>query len=306
MTPEYELLIVGGGPAGLSAALIAGRARRRVLLVDGGTPRNAAAPAVHSFVTRDGVLPDDFRRIAREQLAAYPTVRVLDGDVQEITGESGAFTATLAEAQPVTALRVLLAMGLVDVLPDVPGLSERWGRGVHHCPYCDGYEHRDRAWGVVADEPTMFDYALFLRGWTRDLTVFTLGGAPQGEAAAKLARAGMAVETERIVRVIGGDGHRLAAIELADGRRVAIESLWLRPAQRQCGLTARLGLAVDDEGAICRDDTGETPLRGIFAAGDLAAGASQQALQAAADGARVTMSINHQLIVDEDPVPAAQ
>ena len=157
-----------------------------------------------------------------------------------------------------------------------------------------------------ADEPTLFDYALFLRGWTGDVTIFTNGGTPRGEAAAKLQRAGIAVETTPIARVVANGDHCLEAIELADGRRVPIESLWLRPAQRQRALAARLGLAVDDDGAILRDEHGETPTPGIFAAGDLGAGATQQVLQAAADGARVAMTINHQLIVDDGtPAPAA-
>jgi len=299
MPDDFELLVIGGGPAGLSAALVAARARRRVLLVDGCEPRNAAAPAVHTFVTRDGVLPAEFRHIARAQLQAYPTVTIVDGEVTTITGTSPEFRVTLADGRSAGARVVLLATGLVDILPGVPGLRERWGRGVHHCPYCDGYEHRDQPWGVLADEPTVFDFALFLRGWTPSVTLFTMGAAPQGEAVTTLERAGVIIETAAIARIIASDAHHLDAVELEGGRQVPIESLWLRPAQRQRGLTAGLGLAVDDDGAICRDEHGETPTPGIFVAGDLAAGAAQQALQAAADGARVAMTINHRLIVDD-------
>lgn len=299
MNELYEIVIVGGGPAGLSATLVAARARRRVLLVDGGEPRNAVAPAVHSFVTRDGVLPADFRRIAREELGVYPTVTIADGEVTAISGTSPEFTVTLGDGHTVAARTVLIATGLVDVLPSVPGLRERWGRGVHHCPYCDGYEHRDRPWGVIADEPTVFDFALFLRGWTASVTLFTLGAEPQGAAVGRLQRAGITIETGAIARILGGPGEYLEAVALEDGRHVRVESLWVRPAQRQRGLTARLGLQVNGDGAICRDSHGETPTAGIFVAGDLAEDSTQQALQAAADGARVAMTINHRLIVDD-------
>jgi len=300
----YECIIVGGGPAGLSAALVAGRARRRVLLVDDGQPRNAAAPAVHSFVTRDGVLPRDFRRIAREEIAAYPTVTFADRRVSTIDGQAGAFRALLEDGRSVTAKRVLLAMGLVDTLPDIPGVRERWGHGVHHCPYCDGYEHRDGAWGVLADQPLMFDWSPFLRAWTRDLTLFTNGDPVPAESAAKLDKAGIRIVREPIARILGGEGHRMKAVELAGGRRVPIDSFWVRPVQGQTELVARLGLPVEDNGAVRRDEKGETPIAGIFAAGDLAAGPVQQALIAAADGARVTFAINHELVLDSSAEPA--
>lgn len=299
MNDSFELIVIGGGPAGLSAALVAARARRKVLLVDGCEPRNAVAPAVHTFVTRDGVLPAEFRQIARAQLQAYPTVTIAEGEVTAIAGASPEFRVTLAGGRSAGARVVLLATGLVDILPDVPGLRERWGRGVHHCPYCDGFEHRDERWGVLADEPTVFDYALFLRGWTPLVTLFTMGAEPQGDMAGKLERAGIVIETAAVTGIVASAPHRLDAVELAGGRRVPIESLWLRPAQRQRGLAAGLGLEVDDDGGVRHDGHGETPTPGIFVAGDVAAGAVQQAVQAAADGARVAMAINHRLIVDD-------
>ncbi|MEP7117097.1 MAG: NAD(P)/FAD-dependent oxidoreductase [Acidobacteriota bacterium] len=299
-----ELVIVGGGPAGLSAALVAARARRTVLLVDGGEARNRVAEAMHGFITRDGVPPAEFRALARVQLAAYPTVTVVDDDVTAISGERGAFTVIRRDGGSCHAAVVLMATGLVDVLPDLPGLREHWGNGVYHCPYCDGYEHRDRIWGVIADEPTVYDYARFLRGWTASVVMFTMGGEPTGEALARLDRAGVIIETGQIENIVGGPGASLEAVEMRDGRRVPIESLWIRPARRQHRLTVALGLAINDEGAVCRDVHGATSVPGIYTAGDLAEGATQQVLQAAADGARVAMSINHWLIVEADDVDA--
>lgn len=292
-----EFLIVGGGPAGQAAALVAARAQRRVIVVDGGSPRNAAAPAIHGYLSRDGVLPADFRRTSHEQLAAYEHATHLTAQVDDITGECDAFVALLADGRQIEARRVLLATGLVDILPDIPGLEARWGHGVHHCPYCDGHEHRQRRWGVVGNKPSTIEFAMFLRGWTPTVTIFTLGHEPHAEAAEKLQRSGVVIEVSPVARILATGPDYLDAVELTDGRRVPIESLWLRPAQRQDALTARLALPVDDDGAIVRDARGETSTPGLFVAGDLAAGSTQQALQAAADGARVAMAINHELIL---------
>lgn len=294
-----ELLIVGGGPAGLAAALVAARAQRRVVLVDSGEPRNLAAPAIRGYLTRDGVEPGEFRRLAHEQLNAYPTCERVDGEVMAVEGDSNAFVARLSNGARVSARRVLLATGLVDILPEVEGLQERWGRGVFHCPYCDGYERRGQHWGVIGNKPSTIEFAMFLRGWTQQVTLFTLGHALHGEAVEKLHTMGVAIEVTPIARVIGSSGEHLEAVALEDGRRLATESLWVRPAQRQHQLTVALGVTIDDDGCVIRDRGGETSTPGMFVAGDLAGGSVQQALQAAADGARVAMTINHQLIIDE-------
>lgn len=292
-----EFLIVGGGPAGQAAALVAARAQRRVILVDAEAPRNTSAPAIHGYLTRDGVPPADFRRTSHDQLAAYQHASRITAQVDDITGDCDAFVARLADGRQIEARRVLLATGLVDILPDIPGLEERWGHGVHHCPYCDGHEHRQRRWGVVGNKPSTIEFAMFLRGWTPTVTIFTLGQAPHPDAAEKLKRSGVVVEATPVARIVASGPDYLDAVELLDGRRVPIESLWLRPAQRQHALTARLSLPVDDDGAIVRDARGETSTPGLFVAGDLAAGSTQQVLQAAADGARVAMAINHELIL---------
>lgn len=306
MSRSCELLIIGGGPAGLAAALVAARAQRRVLLVDSGNPRNLAAPAIHSYLTRDGVDPAEFRRIAHEQLALYPTVTLVEDEVAAIDGERNTFVARLAGGATISAGRVLLTTGLVDILPALPGLQERWGRGVFHCPYCDGHERRGQRWGVVGNKPSTIDFAMFLRGWTRHVTLFGLSPALHDGVADKLRALGVTVESTPIARVIGSEGEHLESVELEDGRRLPIESLWVRPAQRQRELTVSLGVTLDDEGCVVRDADGETSTPGIFVAGDMAADATQQAQQASADGARVAMTINHQLIVDERSVePAA-
>ena len=297
--PAVELIIAGGGPAGLSAALVAARARRQVLLIDGGTPRNAAAPAIHTFVTRDGILPADFRRIAREQLAAYPTVRFRDGLVASISGEPGDFEVTLADGEKIRCRVVLLALGLVDRLPVIPGLKESWGKGVHHCVYCDGYEQRDGTWGLIVEDPAMLEHVPLFRGWTHDLTVFTQGATVPEDEARKLRQAGIKVETLPIRDVKkGNNGSVIDGVVLEDGSFSSLQVLWVQPKQAQTPLVESLGLSLREDGAVDRSDAGETSRQGIFAAGDLSAGRMQQALLAAADGARVTYPITRQLIAE--------
>jgi thioredoxin reductase len=292
----YELIIVGGGPAGLSSALIAGRARRSVLVIDGGTPRNAAAPAVHSYLSRDGISPRDFRAICHEELSRYPSVERCEDQVTNIRSADRGFSLDLASGRVVGGMRVVLALGLVDKLPAIAGVHDNWGKGVHACPYCDGFEHQDAAWGVLADQPGLLDHALFFRGWTGNLTVFTpVDGAPADKLAA-LEKAGIRIVTTPIAKVLGGNGHSLAGVELQDGVVLRIESLWVRPAQTQTPLPLRLSLRMRDDGAIWRDELGQTSLRGILAAGDCAAGPLQQAILAAADGARVTFPVINALV----------
>lgn len=295
MTDILEVVIVGGGPAGLSAALIAGRARRRALVIDGGTPRNSAAPAMHSYLSRDGILPRDFRAIAHNELEQYRTVGRREGLVEEIRAAADGFTV-VAGGSAVRSSKVLLALGLVDTLPPIPGLAENWGKGVHHCPFCDGFEHRDEHWGILADQPPLLEHALFLRGWCRSMTLFPTIDIPADKREA-LERAGVHIEPRAIQRVLTGDGHTIGGIELIDGSVEPVASFWIKPAQQQTRLVQQLGLALREDGAIQRNEMGETAIPGLYAAGDCAAGQMQQAILAAADGARTMFPIVRGLVL---------
>ena len=300
----HDVVIVGGGPAGLSAALAFGRSRRHVLVCDGAPRRNAAAEQVHNFVTRDGTPPDDFRRIAREQLAAYPSVEVRDVAVEAIAGTTGAFRVA-AGAETVAARRVLLCTGMVDETLPLEGFRELWGHAIFQCPYCHGWEVRDRRWGYLAREEDLeklLPFALKLRAWTADVTVFTDRGFDIGaERRGRLAAAGIEVPTAPVRRLLGGE-RRLEAVELADGARVPCEVLFAHPPQRQVPLVESLALALEG-GPYVRVDplTRETSTRGIYAAGDLTARA-QAAIFAAAAGTLAATAINVDLAL-EVPAP---
>jgi thioredoxin reductase len=290
-------VIAGGGPAGLSAALALGRARKRVLLCDAGPRRNAAATHIHTFVTRDGTPPDQFRGVAREQLRAYPSVGVRDTPVTAITGQKGAFEVALGDER-IRGRRILLCTGMVDILPDIEGLREMWGGSVFQCPYCHGWEVQDRRFGYLAPALEAIEFALLLRGWSPDVILFTDARfVVPPEQRQLLASAGVAVEERRIVRLAGA-GARLERIGVAGGADVARDVLFMHPPQRPVPLVDGLGLELDAHGFVRIDEaTLETSIPGIHAAGDLVTKA-QAALMAAAAGMRAATAINLALAIE--------
>jgi thioredoxin reductase len=293
----YDVVIVGGGPAGLSAALNLGRARKRVALFDAGPPRNAAATHINGFVTRDGTPPAEFRRIGREQLRTYPAVHVREAAVEAITREGELFVARVGEER-IEARRVLLGVGMIDVMPDLPGFRELWGKSIFQCPFCHGWEIQDRPFGVLATSLMLVEFSLFLTGWSRDIVVFT-GGAVDipAELRARLASAGVVVE-ERPIRALRAreDGY-LDAVELVGGEAVAREAIFTRTAQRQTALVSSLDLALDEQGYVRVDDHKATSVAGIYAAGDLTT-MMQTALMAAAAGAMAAAMMSHGLTTE--------
>lgn len=288
---HYDVVIVGGGPSGLSAALALGRACKRVLLCDSGPRRNAAAEHIHNFVTRDGTPPEEFRRIGREQLATYPNVEVRDAHVDAVTGEKGAFRVSLG-AEHVEARRLLLCTGMVDQMLSIEGFGDLWGHAIVQCPYCHGWEARDRPWGYLArlEHTSHFlPFAMQLRGWTKDVVIFTNGTLDvPGTARTQLQAAGARIETAPVARLVAKE-KKLEAVELSNGERVRCELLFVHPPQQQTELIRALRLALDDAGFVQVDPMKrETSVPGIYAAGDSTTpmqaviAASASALQAAA------------------------
>lgn len=293
----YDVVIVGGGPGGLSAALALGRARKRVLVADSGPPRNAAAAHMHNFVTRDGTPPSEFRAIARDQLRAYPNVDVREARVSAIDGQRGAFRVTLPNG-PVEARRILLCTGMIDELPPLEGLRELWGSAVFQCPYCHGWEIREQRWGYLATSVERLAFVLLMRGWTQDVVVFTNASLQiPAETQAQLSAAGVRVEARRIARLVAR-GQGLESVELADGSRVDRDALFAHPPQRQVDLVLSLGIALDAEGFVKTDPmTRETSVPGVYAAGDLI-WRMQGAMFAAAAGTQAGTTINHELTAE--------
>ncbi|HEU5076167.1 MAG TPA: NAD(P)/FAD-dependent oxidoreductase [Polyangiaceae bacterium] len=289
----YDALVVGGGPAGLSAALMLGRARKQVLLCDAGPRRNEASREVHGFVTRDGTTPAEFRRIAVEQLGVYPSVEVRRSPVTSIGGERGSFMVRVG-SEETRARRILLCPGMVDEMPELAGFRELWGERIFQCPYCHGWEVRGRRFGTLVDSAELLDFALLLRGWTQSVVALPARSFEiPAQARARLALAGVAVEARRLVR-LSQDGGSLS-LEFESGEPLAIDALFARPPQRQVPVVASLGLALDGAGHLVVDPrTRETSIPGIYAAGDVVTPA-QNAIASAASGAHAAAMLNHEL-----------
>lgn len=293
----YDVVIVGGGPAGLAAALTLGRARKHVLLCDAGPRRNAQASHIHNFVTRDGTPPDEFRKIGRKQLETYPSVEIRDVHVQSIQGSKGAFAISLG-TEMVEARRVVLALGVIDEMLPIAGFRELWGHAIFQCPYCHGWEVRDQAWGCLALNAHIVPFAIHLRGWTRNLVVFTNATYELStEDRQRLEACGIRVETKAITRLVA-KGAELEGIGLADGTTVSCSVLYAHPPQKHVDLVKDLGLALDEHGSVRVDPMHrETSVPGIYAAGDLTS-RMQAAIAAAAAGTMTGAVLNHELTAE--------
>jgi thioredoxin reductase len=299
---SVDVLVVGGGPAGLSAALVLGRCRRKVLLCDAGEPRNQRSAGVGGYLSRDGCPPEALRRVGREEIAAYPSVSVEDVEVSGIERLGDAplsFRARLATGKPVLARRVILATGLSDQPPDIPGMAELFGYGVWTCPYCDGWELRDRPVAVFGPGGTAVGLALELRQWTADLVLLTHGPATLSqEDAAALARAGIRVVCDRIAGLDGGTGH-LTGIRFDNGELLPREALfYVAHAHQRSQLVEALGCELTRRGTAETGTYEQSTVPGVFVAGD-ASRRVQFAIVAAAEGAMAAFAVNNEL-TEED------
>jgi thioredoxin reductase len=289
-TPALDAVIVGGGPAGLSAALVLGRARRRVLVVDTGRPANAASQAVGGLLAQVGVAPTELRQAGREQLAGFPTVTVRDGEVLDAEATSDGFAVEL-DGGPVRTRSLVLAHGLRYDPPAVPGVKELWGRSIFHCPFCDGWEVRDLSLAVHGSGPPAARSALVLSGWSNDVVLLTDGPAGLDGERDALARAGVRVREEPIREVVGGAGW-LKRIEFASGPAEQRDAMFVRTYRGQPnGLAEALGAELSEGGTIVTDRDGRTGVTGLYAAGDTATEHFRSVANALGSGSRVAQAL---------------
>ncbi|MFS7874030.1 NAD(P)/FAD-dependent oxidoreductase [Streptomyces asiaticus] len=299
----YDVVVIGGGAAGLSGALMLARARRSVVVIDAGDPRNAPASGVHGLLARDGIPPAELVERGRAEVRGYGG-QVVSGEVGAVAREGTGFQVTLTDGRSVHALRLLLATGLVDELPDVPGLRSRWGRDVVHCPYCHGWEIRDQAIGVLGNGPLSVHQAMLFRQWSDDVTFFShTSPVPTGEEAEHMAARG--------IRVVDGEvasleivEDRLVGVRLRHGDVVKREALAVASRMvARTGFLAAIGLrpVAHPSGAgehIPSDATGRTDVPGVWVAGNVT-DLSAQVGAAAAAGATAGAHINADLIAEE-------
>lgn len=298
---SHDALIVGGSYAGLSAAIMLARARRRVLILDAGSPRNRFAAHAHGVLAQDGRAGSEILADARAQLAAYPTVEIVDTTIEAAAGLDGDFVVTDTHGREFRGRKLLLASGVTDTLPDIRGVAERWGHSVLHCPYCHGYEIGGGPIGLLSSGPAAAPHAALLADWG-DVTLFTHGQpAPEDEHAPLLRRRKVAVETVAI-DAIEGHGDTVEHVRLQDGRRIAVRALFVALNNRPAGtLATQLGCEFDatPAGTIIRTDAQKaTRIAGVYAAGDAALARTNITL-AAADGVVAGVSLHHALIADE-------
>lgn len=300
---DFDVIIVGAGPAGLSAALMLGRCRRRVLVCDAGKPRNAASHGLHLFLTRDGIDPAEFLSIAREQLQPYETVQLRHAKVTDAVRLGDGFRIALkvthgpTEAQ-ITSRKLLLATGVVDTLPEIDGLPAFYGTSVFHCPYCDGWEMRDQPLAVYGQGENGVGLALELSFWSRDVTLCTNGSAELTEdELERLSRRKIGLRQEKIKRLKGNEA--LETIVFENGEPLAVRGMFFSTGHRQgSDLAAKLGCKFTSEGCVDAGEYEITSVPGVYIAGD-ASRFAQFVIVAASEGAQAALAINKGLMREE-------
>ena len=305
---EYDVVVVGGGAAGLSAALVLSRARRRVAVVDAGTPRNAPAAEMHGFLGWDGAPPVRLLEHGRAEVASYGG-SVIQGTVADIATDTtpnaeGAprLEVRLTSGQSLRARRVLVSTGLRDEVPDIPGVHERWGRDLLHCPYCHGYEVRDQPLGVLGGTPDAVQLALLVRQWSSDVVFFAHTSTPTDQEREQLRARAIGVVDGPVARLVV-DSDQLSGVELKTGQVVPRAAVFVRPRfVPNSGLLIQAGCATDDDGWVLADSVGRTSAAGIWVAGNVA-NPRAQLVTAAGEGSAAAIAINADL-VDEDTATA--
>jgi thioredoxin reductase len=296
---EHDVTIIGGGAAGLSAALVLSRARRRVMVVDDGTPRNAPATHMHGYLSRDGMPPSEFLALGRDEVARYGGEVLDDAVTSVVPDDSDGFRVVLAGGRRIRSRRLLVTTGLTDVLPDIPGLADRWARDVLHCPYCHGHEVRDQQLGVVGGAPGAVRYAQIVRQWTHDLVYFTPPGLLTADERSGLVARAIGVVEGTIERLVVDEDDHLRGVGMADGSIVPRDALFVPPRfVPRSHLLADLGCATDDDGWATADSTGRTSVTGVWAAGNVI-DPRAQVVTAAGAGSAAALDINADLVEDD-------
>jgi thioredoxin reductase len=295
---QHDAIVIGGSFAGLSAATYVARGRRSVAVIDAGAPRNRFAAHSHGFLTRDGSEPHAILAAARDQLEAYAEVSFVSATAVDAHALEGGFDVVLDSGETLEATKLVLAYGITDILPLVPGLAERWGRGVLHCPYCHGYEVAGQRLGVLQTAPHSAHQAMLIAEWGP--TTLFLNGATLPDAATQdeLARRGVSIEPA-IVRALEGENGMPVRLALVDNRQAFVDALFIAaPTRPTSDLAQRLGCAIDEGplGPIVRTDTDKmTTVPGVYAAGDIAR-APHSVTWAASDGVTAGVSLHRSLV----------
>ncbi|WP_372867552.1 NAD(P)/FAD-dependent oxidoreductase [Planomicrobium okeanokoites] len=294
-----DCAVIGGGPAGLNASLVLGRSRRKTVLFDDNKPRNAVVSESHGFITRDGVDPQEFKRIGHEELAKYPDVEIQKQRVVRVYKEDGLFHLEAENGERFEAKRILLAMGFKEILPDVKRVEEFYGKSLFSCPFCDGWEMRDKALVVISDNEAASHMVKVASNWTDDLIYCTNGRQLLSEEKSLLESRGIQVYEEKI-RALNGDNGKLAEILFEDGRAISREGGFITPEWMLASdIAASLGCKLNDRGGVESDAMKRTNIEGVYACGDVSLAGASQLIFAAAEGSMAAISINAAMIEEK-------
>lgn len=295
-----DCIVIGGGPAGLNASLVLGRARRKTILFDDNKPRNAVTSESHGFMTRDGINPQELKRIAQEELGKYPDVTIEKQRVQNFIKENGIFHITSQDGQVFDAKKVILATGFKDVLPTIDRIHEFYGTSLFSCPYCDGWELRDRALAVISDNPWAFHMAKIVSNWTGDLILCTNGKDRISKDEKELLESRGIKVFEDTIRSLDGENGQLKTIVFESGQKVLREGGFVTPGWQQAtDFGQLLGCKLNDRGGIETDAFKQTNIEGLFACGDTTISGPSQLIIAAGEGVIAASSVNAFLIEEK-------
>jgi thioredoxin reductase len=306
--PEaYDVTIIGGGPAGMSAALILARCRRKVLIVDSGKPRNRFSKSMHGYLSRDGMSPAEFGAISREQLKAYPNIHfIADLVTDALKTQDERFVVTISDGRQFLSRKLLLSIGVVDELPDLENFDQFYGASVHHCPICDGYEWRDKKIVVYGECQKGFGLVQEMTAWSRDLALCTDGPCQLDEGQVKYLESMRIVLYEKKVLRLEGTGPKIERVVFADGTSLRCDALFFCTGQQlHSDIATRLGCRISEKGCIWTGDCESTDIDGIYCCGDASRNA-QLVIVAAAEGAVAACAINKSLTAEYKGVKKSQ
>ena len=292
---NFDVIIIGGSYAGLSAALALGRSLRNVLIIDNRQPCNAQTPHAHNFLTRDGETPEALFSISLKQVLEYPTIQFIEDEVLQVSNGYRGFEV-VTQSESFMASKLLFATGLKDILPDIPGFDESWGISVVHCPYCHGYEIRNTPTAVFAKGDMGFDFVRFVQHWAHEVTLLTNGDSGLSEKQREtLNMSGIAV-IDREIESLDQENGQVSAVLFKDDTSLKLSAIYARvPFVQKCDIPEQLGCALTEQGLLMVDDFQKTNVPGLYAAGDCTSQLRSVA-NAVAAGNRVGAFINHELI----------
>lgn len=295
-----DCAIIGGGPAGLSAALVLGRAKRSVMLFDNNQPRNVVTQESHGFLTRDGVKPKEFRSLAHKDIDKYSTVKIREAQIVEVNKENTVFKLTTNENETFISRKIIITIGLGERLPNVEGIREFYGKSIFNCPYCDGWELSDQPLILISEDHNVLHMTKVLYQWSKDLVVCTNGKKIISKSDEELfIQKGIQLKEDRIVKLSGADG-KLQKVVFEDGIEInRIGGFVTTQLEHPNNLANSLGCEISEHGGIIIDSLGRTNIDSVYAAGDITLAAPTQLIIAASEGTRAAMGVNYDLTMEE-------